>query len=352
MNRTNNTSSALAGKKRATLGKISLGLAVGLGTCYLAFDSVSIPDVWEAMQNAPWWAHGLFFILLIAQFILRSLRWRLQVMGIEKPPLSLGKAFGINAGAFAATFLFPVRLGEFVRPLLCKRAGITSASTALAHSLVERVVDGLLTTAVFGSVILFFPAQNLPPWVAKSAGGGLLLFGGIAVAIVLGVKRESQTKTILNNLLSKLHPGLGHRVTELFGHFIIGIRSLGSWQTRCGYILLSILFWGVNGFGCWLLIQSLSPNFGIVGGYFTVCFLVIAVMVPAPPGNVGNFHYFGKLALVLLGLRPETALAAIILIHAWTVIALILWLLLFVMLGELSLKHEPADGLSTKSAGT
>jgi hypothetical protein len=67
-------------------------------------------------------------------------------------------------------------------------------------------------------------------------------------------------------------------------------------------------------------------------------FLVIGVMLPAPPGNVGNFHAFARLGLVAAGVGAVPAVAVAVIVHALTTACVIAWAALFVVGGGLRLR--------------
>ena len=56
-----------------------------------------------------------------------------------------GPLLAISSVGFMAILALPARLGEFVRPGLLRKRGI-SASAALGTVAVERIVDGLLVS--------------------------------------------------------------------------------------------------------------------------------------------------------------------------------------------------------------
>jgi uncharacterized membrane protein YidH (DUF202 family) len=53
----------------------------------------------------------------------------------------------------------------------------------------------------------------------------------------------------------------------------------------------------------------------VLSGFVCLCFLVIGVMLPAPPGNVGNFHAFAKLGLTVSGVAAVPAVIAAVVLH-------------------------------------
>jgi hypothetical protein len=104
-------------------------------------------DALEFSSFLPYLA-GYVALLLVVQ-LTRALRWNylLAPLGVRIPNAPL---LAISSVGFMAILALPARLGEFVRPGLMRKRGI-SASAALGTVAVERIVDGLLV-----SLFVFF----------------------------------------------------------------------------------------------------------------------------------------------------------------------------------------------------
>src|SRR5262249_56058610 len=59
----------------------------------------------------------------------------------------------------------------------------------------------------------------------------------------------------------------------------------------------TILYWGLNGFGMWVLMQAFPFQLSLVQCYVVMCLVVVGVMIPAAPGMVGTFQAAVKLGL-------------------------------------------------------
>jgi glycosyltransferase 2 family protein len=322
---------------RARTLQLSVSLAVG-GVClWLAFRSVNFVEAGAAISRVPWWGHGAYLLALVFQFWVRSVRWALQAEGLagKKPPLK--DSLAINAIGFAAVFLLPLRLGEFVRPYLLAQRGYMSNSAGLATTAVERIIDGLVTTGCFAVVLVLLGDRQLPDEVKLGGWAALGFFGGVSVVLAVAYRFRKASERFWMRAIGLVHEGLARRLVAMLGSFLDGLRCFRSPGAFAGYLLYTLLFWLVNGASMYLMLHLMGSGASLLAAYFTLCFLVIGVMMPAPPGNVGNFHAFAKLGLVLLGIAENTAIAFAIVIHAWQVVGLVLWAGLFVLRGEVSL---------------
>lgn len=324
---------------RARTIQLLVSLVIGGACLWLAFRNVDLAEARTAIARVPWWGHLGYAASLIVQMWLRSLRWAIQVEGMSgrRPPLK--DTLAINAVGFASVFLIPFRLGELVRPYLSKQRGYMSTTAGIANSAVERILDGLVTVAFFAVVLVLLGDRGLPEWVALGGWAGAALFGGASVVLALGYVYREPSERFWRKLIGVVHQGLADKLVGLLAKFLDGLACFQSWGAFLGYLGYTVVYWLLNGAAMWGVLALMGSDAGLLGAYFTLCFLVIGVMMPAPPGNVGNFHAFAKLGLVLLGVAEGQALAFAIVIHAWQVVTLILWAGWFVVRGDVSLQR-------------
>jgi uncharacterized protein (TIRG00374 family) len=322
---------------RSRILSLSISLVVGAACLFLAFRGVDMSEAKDAIAQVPWWAHAAYLGALIAQYVIRSPRWAIQVEGLfgKRPPFR--EAMAVNAVAFASVFLIPFRLGEFVRPYLTAQRGYMKLSSGIANSAVERILDGLVTTAFFGVVLFFLGDTELPKEVRWGGVGALALFGGGSFVLLVAYRFRSASERFWMRLIGIIHEGLARKLVGMLSAFLDGLKCFKDGKAFAEYLGLSVVFWLWNGGAMWMMLRFMGVEVSPLVGYFAVCFLVIGVMMPAPPGNVGNFHYFASLGLTLLGVPKGTALAFAIIIHAWQVISLIAWAGFWVLKGDVSL---------------
>lgn len=314
------------------LSGLAIGLLVG-GLClFLTFRNVSLSELREGLTRLDAMNAALFVAALLIQFFLRTARWRIQVFGVSRKWPKMKDSLAVNAVAFAAVFLMPLRLGEFVRPRLSERRGFTSFSEGLGNSLVERIVDGMLT-----SILLFVVFATLDNTIhERYMSFGLvvlLIFGVAAVSAALAVRWKEATLSFWQRVLFFVPSGLRQKLVGLLEAFVDGVRCFASPAHFGLYLFLSSLFWGVNGIALFMLLHGMGLEISVAGSYFTICFMVVAMMLPAPPGNIGNFQYFTQLALIQLGVGSSAALAAALVVYGLQVVALVFWAALFLLVG-------------------
>jgi glycosyltransferase 2 family protein len=230
----------------------------------------------------------------------RSLRWNhlLAPLGVKVPA---GPLLAISSVGFMAILAFPARLGEFVRPGLLRKGGYTTAAAALGTVAVERIVDGLIISLlVFGA---FFAHQGpgSPGWMMPTAYVALGVFAAALVFLVFAMWRPEPTVrfcvglTLLPRFAPRLAALIEHRLLDM----IRGFAALKDARNLTLFLVWSIVYWGANGFGVWVLAQAFHLELSLVGAYATMGLLGVGISLPNSPGLVGQFQWFTLLGLSL-----------------------------------------------------
>jgi len=335
-------SSAARGSAVRRAVQLFVSLVVG-GLClWFAFRGIAggegaLDELVARLRAFPASAVAVFAALYFVQALLRTERWRLQVRGLTGTAPSWRDALAINAVAFAAVFLLPFRLGEFVRPNLCAQRRIMSASAGLAATALERIIDGLVTTALFGLLLVWAPEQ-FPAEVRAGGLTALLFFGGAVVFLVVAFRVRAPTLALVRRAASLAGHIFADRLTAMVGGFLDGLACFRGPGDVVLYVALSAGFWLLNGLSIHVVVDTLAPGTSPFAGFLCMCFLVIGVMLPAPPGNVGNFHAFARLGLVAAGVTAVPAVATGIIVHTLTTALVVLWAALFLLSGALRVR--------------
>ena len=331
--------------------QLLVSVVIGAVCLWLAFrgmqggadqKDVSLDDIQALILAVPGSMYATYAALLLVQILIRTERWRLQVRGLTGKTPAPRESLAINAFAYAAVFLLPFRLGEFVRPNLCARLNIMSASAGLAASALERVIDGLVTTAIFGALLLLAP-HDLPPFVRAGGLSALAVFGGAVVFFAVAFRFRSAALALVRRIAGLVSEKLSDKLAALIGGFLDGLACFRGPGDVVAFVGLSVVYWILNGISIFVVVRGIDPSASLLSGFFGLCFLVIGVMIPAPPGNVGNFHAFARLGLTLSGVAVAPAVASAVLLHALTSISILLWAGLFVVVGGVSLRGATSE---------
>ncbi|MEO1335379.1 MAG: lysylphosphatidylglycerol synthase transmembrane domain-containing protein, partial [Myxococcota bacterium] len=210
----------------------------------------------------------------------------------------------------------PLRLGEFVRPVMISRSGVPFAG-AMASVVVERVADGVFNLGLF-----FFLLKNLPENAPVPADLrfyatiALVLFGGGLITLVLITLMQRPAFALIRRFVRPLAPGLVDRVLNLLDAFVEGLRALKSAGRLASFFVLTAAFWLINGFATWMLALTYIPDLPILAGPFCTSVVVFAIMIPAGPAFAGTLEAGFKFGLAPYGVAAEPAGALALANHA------------------------------------
>lgn len=248
--------------------------------------------------------------LSLVNYALRFARWQLYLahLGSRLPVVA-------SLGVFLVGFVLsvtPGKAGELGKAWLVRALGGGRALPAVSAVLAERVTDllGVVLLVALGALAL--PGGG---WIA---GAGVAL---VAVALlILGWRRGAQA------VLARLArvPKLGARVPALAETYE-RLRQLLSPAMLAAGLALSVVAWGAEGIGFWLVVGDYAPGAGVVRAVFDYSASTLAGALSMLPG--GLLAAEGSLAALLdaQGLDNAGAASATLIIRAatlWFAVAL------------------------------
>ncbi|MFO0748671.1 MAG: lysylphosphatidylglycerol synthase transmembrane domain-containing protein [Myxococcota bacterium] len=304
--------------------------AVRFEAGHLVVGSLAVPD--GPMSSAAlasqdgwvmnlWWALPFLGILGLIH-ILRVVRWRPLLDPIAK--LDFATHNRIGAVGFMAMFLFPLRLGELVRPYLVKRASIAAKmnppvrmTRVLATVVVERVIDGLVVSLLLFASMTFLPSHGDKAELTVGAWAALAVFAS-AAALLAGARwQHERTRKLVNVTAGLVSKRLARAIDHLLEAFLDGLRRLPNARAFAGFVAITFAYWGLNGLGVWCMIQAFHLPIDMVGAYAMMACVVVGMMIPNSPGNVGSFWYFLLLPVPLYGVSTASPQAIAFGLSVW-----------------------------------
>lgn len=276
------------------------------------------------LHHVSGWTVELFWLLpyiatLIAVHFLRVIRWRPLLDPIVR--LSFKEHNRIGAVGFMAMFLFPLRLGELVRPYLVKRAtGSNARMTAvLATVVVERVVDGLVVALMLVAILTQLPATD--PSVALKLEVGALaalaVFLGATVLLLAARWKHDLARQVLKRTVGLISSKVAGAIDTLVGKFLTGLQRLPGRRELAWFLFLTLVYWALNGIGVYCMARAFYLPVDVWGAYAMMCCVVVGMMIPNPPGNLGNFWYFLLLPVLLYGVTQDSTQALAFGLAVW-----------------------------------
>lgn len=288
--------------------KLAINLVLSLGMLALctwlvwpdATVRAQLSDAFRALDArtfAPYLA--VYIGLLVITHLTRSLRWNylLAPLGVRIPR---GPLLAISSVGFMAILALPARLGEFVRPGLLRKRGI-SASAALGTVAVERIVDGLLVSLfVFGAFFALRGPQS-PGWMMPTAYAALGVFSLALVFLVGALKwpEKSVRFWLRLSLLPRIAPRLANLIETKALDMIRGFEVMRDTQNLAKFVAYSLVYWTCNGLGVYVMAQAFNLPLSLIGGFATMGLVAVGITLPNSPGLVGQFQWFTLLGLSL-----------------------------------------------------
>ncbi|MGE5180644.1 MAG: lysylphosphatidylglycerol synthase transmembrane domain-containing protein [Acidobacteriota bacterium] len=293
--------------------KLALNLALSfvmLALCvWLVWpDHATRQQVGHAIEQLHWSAFAPYLFgylgLLVVVHLCRSLRWNnlLAPLGVK---IKAGPMLALQSVGFLTILALPARLGEFVRPGLIRKHGV-SASAALGMVAVERIVDGLLVSLFVFGAFFALRGPDAPSWMMPTAYAALGVFALALAFLVAAMRRPAATvKFCLTiSMLPRLSPRFALVVEEKLLEMIRGLDILKDQRNLGVFLTWSIVYWAGNGLGVWVLARgfhAIDPAFdlSVLGAFATMGLVAVGITLPNSPGLVGQFQWFTLLGLSL-----------------------------------------------------
>ncbi len=296
-----------------------MGLAITAVFIWFVIRDVDFALVVATIREANWLLLvGVSVPTYLAVVQLRAMRWRHLTNPVQ--PIGLRPLFRATVIGFMANNIFPLRVGEVIRPWYLSRE-VGAPSAALFGTVVlERVIDSIMVIGLAAISIALLGA-------GESGILAQIAIALIPVAVVpligLVVLRVAPHLVIgLASWLLRPFPArFGDYVVDVLERFGDGLGALKGGAHLFWIGFHSILVWYVVSpipmlAGFWALgIDFGSPFEMLVAAWITLAAVGMAVAIPAAPGFFGTYHAACRLALEPFGVAPEVAVALGTLVH-------------------------------------
>jgi hypothetical protein len=290
--------------------RLGISLAIGAGFAWvLGRGGLPIVPEPEAFAELAPWAVPIYLLSLIGVHWFRAARWRylLQTVG----EVRLRDVVSTSFTGFAAILFLPLRMGEVVRPYLVSKRGAVGGWQAAGTVAAERVIDGLVLSAVlFVGLVTTTALDPLPDHVGglavpvatvpRAAYGALALFAACFLLMALLYRWRRRALRLTRATLGRLSPRWGKRAARVLEHVIAGLGFLPRARQLAPFLLETGCYWGLNAAGLWLLAQGCGlPAIGFGQACVVMGCIGIGILVPAGPGYFGTFQISAYLALAM-----------------------------------------------------
>lgn len=288
--------------------KLAINLALSFGMLalcvWLAWPNHDarqhIKDAFDALEFATFAPYlGAYIGLLVIVQLIRALRWNflLAPVGVHVPT---GPLLAISSVGFMAILALPARLGEFARPGLLRKRGV-SATAALGTVAVERIVDGLLVSLLVFAAFFSLRGPSSPGWMMPTAYAALGIFA-LAMTFLIGALKwpERSVRFWLRlSMLPRFAPKIAAAIEKKLLEMIRGFEVMRDTRNLAKFVAWSLVYWTCNGLGVYVLALGFGLHLTIVGAFATMGLVAVGITLPNSPGLVGQFSWFTMLGLSL-----------------------------------------------------
>ena len=278
---------------RVVLSMAIVGLTMLL-VVYLA-DWSQLKLALRQLGSRPWLV-GILILAYTGAFLLRAFAWRVLLTH----RIGLFQLFVSIQAGMLANHLAPVKLGEFVRPLLAARFGLPMAQAA-GTTAVARYLDFvalLAIAAVVGAALSLTSGAQL--WLEGLAlPAGVILGCGTALIILRQSRWFDWLPAPLRTRLDILRDQLRQVSARQVGH--AALWTLPSWALEAAVILVAAKALGIE----------LSIAAAVAVTAFTILFQVFHLT----PGGIGVYEAVMTGALYAHGVPWEQGLALAVATH-------------------------------------
>lgn len=276
--------------------RLAAGLVVSGLALWLTLRGRDLHAIWAATLDADLRYVLPYLAFPVAIHFVRTLRWGILLEPVARVPFAR-----LNAAAavgFMALTILPFRLGELARPCLVAERPTLRVSAALSSVVVERVVDGLFMAALLVLTLLAVPEGARGVQAFRVAGLVVFaLFAAILAFLAVAHRNRAAAVRFTERALGSVSPRVAARASGMMDAFIQGLRLVPSRRKMAAFFGLTLLYWGLSGWGMKVLARGFGFDLPLVAAYTVLGVLVVGVMIPAGPGMVGTYQ-----AAVVLGL--------------------------------------------------
>lgn len=292
---------------------------------------------WEQTLDAVLRLGTIGWIIVLAlslfNYLLRFVRWQWYLTTTPYQDLTLLQSFRYYLIGFAFTTT-PGKVGEMIRSVFLYTHNV-SFSQSISMYFIERLSD-LLTMVLLSTLVL-----------SQFTGYAKWLIPPIVVAtVILTVLQRPALLTFIQNLLQRYLPEKLSQLANKIFDLLVHAQGLLTFRFLYGGLGLSIIAWGAEGVGFYLILHYLDVEISMALAIGIYAMSIIIGAASFMPGGLGGTEATMLILLVNLGATQETALAATLICRFATLwFAVILGALAMIGLDLRALKQAPSQSI-------
>jgi uncharacterized protein (TIRG00374 family) len=306
--------------------QIWLGGGISLLLIYLLLHGLDWQQMTAAFYRVDPWLVALAVLVTTLSYLLRAVRWGVILAPIKR--ITFVRLVEATMIGYLANNILPARLGEVARAYLLGRKERVSPAGVLATLVVERLADIIVVLLMLVLTIwtIKLPVES-PLLNERLAAAGWFTLVLFLLALVILFLLQRHGEGFGQFLLKRLTPwssAWASRIERLATAFTQGLRfppGRGSWLLL---VVSSLAIWMLATWPIDLVFRSFGIVLPMSASLLVMLLLVLAVMVPASPGNIGTFHAACVYGLAAFGIPRAEALSVAIVMHGVSLLPVLL----------------------------
>ena len=297
-------------------------MPIAIGALWLVFRGVRFAELVDVVRDIHLGPLFVSLVLMLGLVLLRMVRWGLFVQSVAD--VKAGPIFRVGSVGFMAIDLLPVRLGEFVRPILLQRWAGVPFGAGVATIVLERILDLLAVLAflLFAVHQADLPALTVPffdePVELGVEGRNAVLFATtiVTVPVALLVLAGERGITFAERVLRLAPTAVAELGLSLIRSFVVGFRSFGRPLDLLTAIGLTFVCWVLNLLVLWTLLFAFGiDHLSLADAAVVMLAVSVCLMLPAPAGGLGVFEAGAVAGLLLYKVTGAQAAAFAVALH-------------------------------------
>ncbi|HEX9253290.1 MAG TPA: lysylphosphatidylglycerol synthase transmembrane domain-containing protein [Ignavibacteriaceae bacterium] len=283
--------------------RVFLSIAVA-ALIYLTFMVyVDYEKVIKSFEKFNWYLLPILLLLSLGNYISRFFKWQYYLNIIDVKLHKLDSLSVFMSGLIMS--VTPGKMGELLKSYLVKQVNGTSISKTAPIVLAERATDFLsLTILALAGAYFYDYGKNI-----------IIIIGAIILAGLIILSNKKLFNKIIS-LISNI--GFISRHTLKITTAYESSSKLLSITPLLLMTLLSIVSWGFECFGYYLILTNFEIKIDVLWAFFSYSFATIVGALSMLPGGLGVTEGSLTLMLVQKGLSEHSAFAATFIVRAVT----------------------------------
>lgn len=281
--------------------RLIIGLFVSAVFLYFSFRKFDFETLMDTISGASWGWILVSLLVYSSGYIFRSFRWKILLKPVTD--IKASQIFPIITSGFFMNNILPARGGEIFRAMVVKYRQKCEFVPVLTSIGLERLSDLLGTI-----LVLLLALQLLPRHIIHFHQ----FVDTILVVVVLLLVLYLLSDYIRGHVrkLKKFE-----KVFIFFEQFKQGVASLKSKRSIGLILIYTTIIFSIELLNVSILSHALHLDLTPRESAALVVGIILGVAIPAAPGAVGTFEFFGTQVLIKLGYVKNDALAFVLLLH-------------------------------------